>query len=142
MAGAGIRFNDTDHEQPKPLIEVVEGKPMIQLVTNCLTPTTEHRFIFICRKEHDENYALDELFEKITNRYEKVIVDEVTEGPACSVLLAKEYINNDEPMLTGCSDDFVDTDINQFIKSLGTSHPVFSFVKLFYNKNFPEQEEG
>ncbi|MDW3193995.1 MAG: BLUF domain-containing protein [Cytophagales bacterium] len=34
------------------------------------------------------------------------------------------------------------TDIDQFIQSLGTSHPVFSFVKLFYNKNFQEQQEG
>lgn len=116
MAGDGIRFNDTDHEQPKPLIEVVDGKTMIELVVDCLTPRIEHRFIFICRSEHDEEYPLDELFAGITTRYKKALVDEITEGPACSVLLAKPWIDNDEPMLTACSDDYVNADINDFLK--------------------------
>ena len=115
MAGNGVRFQSTDHEKPKPLIKVIHGKPMIQLVVECMTPSVEHRFIFICRREHDEAYQLDNLFEKITVQYEKVLIDEITEGPACSVLLAKPWINNDEPMITACSDDYVDTDINEFL---------------------------
>lgn len=115
MAGQGIRFQDTDHAEPKPLIEVVAGKPMIQLVVDCLTPNTDHRFIFICQRDHDEAYQLDDLFGKITNRYEKILVDEVTEGPAASVLLAKQWIDNDEPMMTACSDDYVDIDIDAFL---------------------------
>lgn len=117
MAGKGIRFQGTDHEEPKPLIEVIEGKPMIQLVVECLTPEIEHQFIFICRREHDEQYQLDQLFAKITAKYQKVLVDEVTDGPACSVLLAREWINNDQPMMTACADDYVNTDINQFLST-------------------------
>ena len=116
MAGDGIRFYGTEFKGPKPLIDVVHGKPMIQLVVECLTPTVDHRFIFICRREHDEQYLLDDLFKKITTRYEKVLVDEVTQGPACSVLLAKHFINNDDAMVTACSDDYVDTDIDDFLK--------------------------
>ncbi|MCB1120561.1 MAG: glycosyltransferase family 2 protein [Verrucomicrobiae bacterium] len=116
MAGRGFRFKDSDHEEPKPLIKVVDGKPMVQLVVENLTPREEHRFIFICRREHDEIYHLDNLFGKITTRYEKVLVDEVTEGPACSVLLARPWIDNDQPMMTACADDFVDTDITEFLE--------------------------
>lgn len=115
MAGHGNRFQDTDHKEPKPLIEVVEGKPMIQLAVDCLTPSTDHRFIFICQRDHYEAYQLDDLFGRISNRYEKILVDEVTEGPAASVLLAKEWINNEEPMMTACSDDYVDIDIDAFL---------------------------
>ncbi len=115
MAGRGIRFQDSDHAEPKPLIEVVAGKPMIQLAVDCLTPITDHRFIFICQRIHDEAYRLDDLFGRISNRYEKILVDEVTEGPASSVLLAKEWIDNDEPMMTACSDDYVDIDIDAFL---------------------------
>ena len=117
MAGEGIRFQGTGYLEPKPLINVFDGKAMIELVVDCLRPSEEHRFIFICRREHDEAYQLDGLFKKITTQYEKVLVDEVTEGPACSVLLAKQYIDNDEPMMTACSDDYVDVDINDFLKS-------------------------
>ena len=62
MAGDGVRFEDAKYEEPKPLIKVVHGKPMIQLVVENLTPNAEHRFIFICRREHDETYHLDNLF--------------------------------------------------------------------------------
>ena len=116
MAGDGLRFHGTEYVGPKPLIEVVHGKPMIQLVVECLTPTVEHRFIFICRREHDEEYLLDNLFKKITTQYEKVLVDELTQGPACSVLLAKRWIDSDDPMMTACSDDYVDTEIDDFLK--------------------------
>ena len=44
---------------------------------------------FICRREHDEAYQLDNLFEKITVQYEKVLIDEITEGPACSRAFGK-----------------------------------------------------
>ena len=116
MAGHGIRFKDTEHEKPKPLINVFRGKTMIQLVVECLTPEEEHRFIFVCRREHDEAYDLDSLFGKITTRFEKVLVDEVTEGPACSVLEARRYIDNEQAMMTACSDDYVNIDINAFLK--------------------------
>ena len=117
MAGDGTRFNETGHKEPKPLIPVIDGKPMIQLVVECLTPSVEHRFIFICRREHDEEYDLDHLFKTITTRYEKVIVDGVTEGPACSVLLAKQWFDNNDPMMTACADDYVNVDIDEFISA-------------------------
>ena len=90
---------------------------MVQLIVECLTPKQDHRFIFICRKDHDEEYQLDKLFSRITTDYRKVLVDQVTEGPACSVLLAQEWYNNDDPMVTACADDYVDTNFDDFLRS-------------------------
>ncbi len=134
MAGQGVRFQDTIHKEPKPLIEVVNGMPMIQLVVKCLTPQTEHCFIFICQRKHDDAFPLDDLFRKITTHYKKILVDEVTEGPAASVLLAKQWINNDVPMMTACSDDYVDTNIDSFLKFASETKTEGTIMTYLANK--------
>ena len=37
-----------------------------------------------------------------------------TEGAACTVLTAAQYINNDNDLIIANSDQFVDHDINEF----------------------------
>ena len=41
----------------------------------------------------------------------------MTEGAACTTLLAKKYIDNDEPMIAN-SDQFVEWDSNEFMYSM------------------------
>ena len=101
MAGAGSRFEKAGYTFPKPLIEV-DGKPMIQVVVENLNIDAQH--IFIVQKEHYEKYNLQYLLNLIAPGCEIVQVDGVTEGAACTTLLAKEFINNDEPLLTANSD--------------------------------------
>ena len=60
MAGLGSRFAQAGYQKPKPLIPV-HGMPMIRLVIGNVRPTRPHRFIFICQKAHDRDYALAEL---------------------------------------------------------------------------------
>jgi dTDP-glucose pyrophosphorylase len=45
------------------------------------------------------------------------VVDKVTEGAACTVLLAKDLINNDTPLLIANSDQFIEFDAGQFVQS-------------------------
>jgi dTDP-glucose pyrophosphorylase len=71
-----------------------------------------------------------------------VQVDGVTEGAACTTLLAKKYIDNDEPLLIANSDQFVEWDSNEFMYSMTAdnvdggiltfkaTHPKWSFAKL------------
>ena len=104
MAGRGSRFQKEGYTLPKPLIPVL-GKPMIQVVINNLRPKVPHRFIFICLQEHLEKYQVaDKLKTWAGAGTEIVTVDQVTEGAACTVLLAKELINNDEPLMIANSD--------------------------------------
>jgi dTDP-glucose pyrophosphorylase len=139
MAGAGSRFEKAGYTFPKPLIEV-NNKPMIQVVTENLNIDARH--IYIVQKSHYEKYNLKHLLNLITPGCEIVQVDGVTEGAACTTLLAKEFINNDEPLLIANSDQFVEWDSNEFmysmmadeidggILSFTATHPKWSFAKL------------
>ena len=95
MAGAGSRFQQAGYTFPKPLIDV-EGKPMIQVVVENLN--MDANFIFVVQKEHREQYNLDTLLNLIAPNSKIVEVDKMTEGAACTALLAKEYIDNDNPL--------------------------------------------
>ena len=101
MAGAGSRFSQAGFTVPKPLIEV-RGKPMIQVVIENLN--IEANYIFIVQKEHYEKYSLQILLNLISDNCTIVQVDELTEGAACTTLLAKQHIDNDAPLLIANSD--------------------------------------
>lgn len=141
MAGRGSRFVNEGYELPKPLIPVL-GKPMIQVVINNLKPSCEHRFIFLCLQEHIDKYNVDEKLKEWAPNSEIVIVDKVTEGAACTVLLAKELINNENSMMIANSDQWVDIDIDKYLEQMDkdkadglimtmwADDPKWSFVKF------------
>jgi len=142
MAGAGSRFSSAGYTFPKPLIEI-DHKPMIQVVVENLN--IKANFIYIVQKEHYEKYNLKYLLNLITPNCEIVQVDGVTEGAACTTLLAKEFINNDKHLLIANSDQFVEWDSNSFYYSMTNdnldggmltfkaTHPKWSFAKLNEN---------
>lgn len=142
MAGRGSRFVEAGYELPKPLIDI-NGRPMIEVVTRNVTPKCEHRFIYICQQEHLEKYALFEKLKKISPNCVVVTVDHITDGAACTVLLAERYIDNDDSMMIANSDQFVDTDINEYLSAIGNNDglimtmpaddPKWSFIKYDAN---------
>ena len=95
MAGAGSRFEKAGYTFPKPLIEVRE-KPMIQVVIENLN--IKANYIYVVQKEHRKKYNLDTLLNLLTPKCKVVEVDGLTEGAACTALLAKKYINNNNPL--------------------------------------------
>ena len=116
MAGRGSRFAQAGYTDPKPFIDV-KGKRMIERVIDNLTPDRPHRFIFIAQREHLEEYSGYEILKKATNDNCVIIpIDEVTEGAACTVLLAKDYINNSNPLMMANSDQFIDYNINAYLE--------------------------
>ena len=116
MAGRGSRFANAGYTMPKPLIDV-KGHYMIEWVVKNLTPNCEHRFIFLCLQEHIIKFNLSERLEKIAPGCVIVQVNQVTEGAACTVLLAEKYINNDDQLMIANSDQYVDCDINEYIEA-------------------------
>jgi HAD superfamily hydrolase (TIGR01509 family) len=139
MAGAGSRFAAAGYTFPKPLIDV-NNKPMIQVVVDNLN--VEAHFIFICQKEHYEKYNLKSVLNLISPECDIVQVDGLTEGAACTTLLAKHLIDNDEPLLMANSDQFVEWNSNEClyaftadsvdggIITFKSTHPKWSFAKL------------
>jgi len=117
MAGAGSRFAQQGYTFPKPLIEV-NGKPMIQVVVENLN--IEAHYIFIVQQEHYEKYNLKYLLNLIAPGCDIVQVNGITEGAACSTLLAKDYINNDNPLVMANSDQYVEWNSNECMYSFST----------------------
>jgi beta-phosphoglucomutase-like phosphatase (HAD superfamily)/dTDP-glucose pyrophosphorylase len=139
MAGAGSRFAQAGYTFPKPLIEV-RGKPMIQVVVENLN--IEANYIFLVQKEHYETYNLKYLLNLIAPNCKIVQVDGLTEGAACTTLLAKEHIDNDAPLVMANSDQFVEWNSNECmyafsadsidggILTFKATHPKWSYAKL------------
>lgn len=140
MAGAGSRFEQAGYTFPKPLIDI-HGKPMIQLVVNNLS--FDAKFTFIVQKEHRKKYNLDTLLSIITEQNSNIIeIDHITEGAACTTLLAENIINNDNPLIIANSDQYVEwcssefmykmqeTDVDAGILTFKSNHPKWSFAKL------------
>lgn len=141
MAGAGSRFEKAGYSFPKPLLDV-HGKPMIQVVVENLNIDARH--IFIVQKAHYEKYNLQYLLNLIAPKCKIVQVDGITEGAACTTLLAKKYIDNDEPLLIANSDQYLQWDSNEFMYAMGDGidggiltftsvHSKWSFAKLDEN---------
>lgn len=117
MAGAGSRFAKAGYTDPKPLIQV-EGVPMIRLVIENLRPSVEHRFIFICQSTHVEAYGLREKLAAWAPGSIVIGIDGLTEGAACTVLKARDYINSDEPLMIANSDQWCDVAIDDYLAAM------------------------
>jgi NDP-sugar pyrophosphorylase family protein len=139
MAGEGSRFKKEGYTFPKPLIEV-NGKPMIQCVVENLD--FDANYIFLVRNEHLSKYNIESVLKFVTNgRYDIVPVEKLTEGAACTALLAKDLINNDDELLIANSDQIIEyskenfntirrfTNFNASVFTFRAVHPKWSFVK-------------
>lgn len=139
MAGAGSRFSQAGYTFPKPLIEV-HGKPMIQVVVENLN--MDAHYIFLVQKEHYEKYNLKQVLNLIAPGCDIVQVDGITEGAACTTLLAKDLINNDNPLIIANSDQIMEWDANEAmyaftasntdagIMTFKSTHPKWSYAKI------------
>jgi HAD superfamily hydrolase (TIGR01509 family) len=139
MAGHGSRFKDAGYTFPKPLIDVL-GKPMIQAVVDSLG--IKAKYTYIVQKDHYEQYNLYYLLNIITPNCNIVQVDGVTEGAAVTALLAKDFINNKNPLITANSDQIIDWNSREFVYDLisknadggiatfNSTHPKWSYARV------------
>ena len=138
MAGAGKRFFDAGYVFPKPLIEV-DNKPMIQWVIESLN--LQANYIFIIQKEHQEKYNIKSVLKILQPNCKIIELDHLTEGAACTTLLAKKYINNSDPLIIANSDqyinwnsskalyDFNSKNLDGAILTFEAIHPKWSYAK-------------
>lgn len=142
MAGGGSRFAAAGYTFPKPLIDV-DGKPMIQVVVDNLN--MRGNYIFIVQKEHYEKYNLNYVLPLIAPNCKIIQTDGITEGAACTTLLAKEFINNNSPLVIANSDQYVNWNSSEFMYSMvgdaidggiltfNSTHPKWSYAKVDEN---------
>lgn len=126
IAGRGSRFKaqadkNPEYNKPKPIIDV-KGYPMVRWSTGSL-PFVKHRnqkidsdllvedkdIVFIALREHDNDHEMGNVLRDIYgDRINIIYLDKVTRGAAETALMAKEYINSDEPVIISDSDHFLD----------------------------------
>jgi dTDP-glucose pyrophosphorylase len=142
MAGRGSRFANAGYALPKPLIDV-GGKPMIAWVIDNVRPAQEHQFIFICLAEHLVSFPeVPDTLRRLCPGCKIIEVNEVTEGAACTVLLARQYIDNDDPLMIANADQCVRLDINKYLQKMEndnaagmimtfwSNHPKWSYCRI------------
>lgn len=145
MAGRGSRFEKAGYSFPKPLIDV-NNDPMIKIIVDNLNIQCDSgvRYIFLVLKDHYDKFSLRYLLPLIVggNECEIVVVDSVTEGAACTVLLARELIDNDDKLILANSDQWVywnsahflnfmkEKDADGGIVTFHACHPKWSFAKV------------
>lgn len=143
-AGRGSRFASAGWKRPKPFIDVA-GLPMVTQVIKNISPPGAHTTLLL-QSEHIRTYS------EITRNLEQCGIDifpveHLTEGTACTVLLAQRTYDDERPMMIANSDQIVDFDVTSFIGDCldrdldgsilvfrdATRDPKWSFVRLGQN---------
>lgn len=153
MAGLGSRFVKAGYKKPKPFIDVA-GEPMIVRVLENLKYTNA-RYILVAQNDHLQKEK--ELVEKIKKEFNAIFVsvEKLTHGTVCTVLYARKFINNNDPLLIANSDQIIDNGIVRFIDDCNDRNldgsiitfmdkykdPKWSFAKLGKNNLVVEVKE-
>ena len=117
MAGRGRRFAEAGYAMPKPLVPL-HGIPMIEAVIDNIRPRRPHRFIFLALEEHLADSELRAVLDRVAPGGLVVPVRGVTEGAACTVLLARRDIDSEDPLVVANCDQWVNADMNSFVDEL------------------------
>jgi NDP-sugar pyrophosphorylase family protein len=118
VAGEGKRFQLAGYKDPKPFIDVL-GRPMIEFVIeNLQIIERELNFIIIIRKEF-EKYNLEKILKKLLVHYNFtyniITIDLLTAGSLCTILKARNYINNEDELLVANCDQWLNWSSFNFI---------------------------
>ena len=107
MAGRGSRFRDAGWTIPKPLIEV-SGEPLYAWALKGLPLENARRIILIALDEIANDAAFrDDVHRRFGGHDVEILsVGAVTEGQACTVLLAREFIDTGDGLLIFNADTY------------------------------------
>ena len=136
-AGKGTRLEPLGH---KPLIDI-KGKPMIEWAVMLGDLGCETKFTYIIRKEFGNE--LRPLLKRLTPECNIVEIDYLTEGQVSSVLLAKPFINNDDPVITTNCDQYMEWDGKDFLKKVkGVDGASQTYDSQAVNGSYSEVKDG
>lgn len=120
MAGEGKRFQDEGYKISKPAIptyDVRTGKklPMVVCATLDLPGVMQDgsNVIYVERDFHREN-GTEACIQEYFSKARFITVHELTEGQACTCLLAQQWIDTDEELLIAGCDNGMVIDLNKF----------------------------
>jgi NDP-sugar pyrophosphorylase family protein len=120
LVGEGKRFQLGGFEEPKPLIKIF-NKPILQHSIESLN--IDGNYIFVVREYENNkwNRELSSLIKSLKPNSKIILSKKLTRGAAESVLLAKENINDDTPLIVTNCDQYIDwqeNELNNFYFSI------------------------
>lgn len=131
MAGGGARFAQAGYALPKPLIEVFNNVPMIEVVLKSLEGiANDYNYRFVIQREHQEKFGLADRLRALKPGCVIKMLDGLTDGAARTVLSAKDYFNPLAPVLLVNSDQFITLNWKDFFsknKKIGADHSILTF---------------
>lgn len=101
MAGKGSRFSKEGYKIPKPLIEV-NGQPMFIQSAKSLPKSS--RYHFVALKDSNISDRADIISQDLFKKTEFTLLNEISEGQACSCFAALEKIPLNEPLTISACD--------------------------------------
>lgn len=120
MAGAGQRFTDAGYTVHKPAIMTVDRetgqeKPMVVCATKDLPGVAADgsNVIYVDRTFHKTD-GVEDTIRTWYPQAEFITVDHLTEGQACTCMLAEPYLDPEEPLLIAGCDNGMDIDREAF----------------------------
>ena len=142
MGGEGRQFVERGYTFPKPLIEI-DGKPLIELVVENLTPAEPHHFVFVCRQEHVQSYALADVLRLVAPGCRRRSACGSRPPARCAVCCsAMEHLATDDELLVANADQIVDVrrstafssaaraeQWDGYIMTFPNTHPRWSYVR-------------
>lgn len=102
LAGKGGRFSEKGYVLPKPLIPISNTPMIIKAIRDI---PNSNKWIFIVRKEHINDYQIDILIKSEIPNAIIMPIEKVTEGQACTCMLAKPYLNPKESVFISACDN-------------------------------------
>lgn len=105
MSGNGTRFAAMGYDKPKPLIEFF-GKPMIEHVLTNLGVENDY-VLCVQRAHYNINPGLFDRLATMVNKLSIMLVDHVTQGAAETCVMAKQYLDPDQPLFIANCDQMM-----------------------------------
>ena len=141
MAGDSKIFKESGFKYNKNFTEI-NHKPLFQRVCESIKQLRADNFIFIVNKEDAQNYHIGKSLKLLAPGCRVVTAQGQTRGAACSLLLAAEYIDNDDELVISNGDQILESDLQSIVErfraenwdggivTFESVHPRWSYVRL------------
>ena len=152
MAGDSKIFKDAGFKYSKNFIEI-NRKPLFQRICESVKRIEAKKFIFIVSNEDSRKYHIDKSLKLIIPKCKVIVTEKQTAGSACSILLASEFIDNDDELIISNGDMMLEIELQIAIENFRKNkwdggiitfesiHPRWSFVRLDENNYVIEAAE-
>lgn len=155
MGGLGQRFRDAGFSTPKPLIEV-DGKPMfLHALASFDAYDGPKEYIFVVRQDAEEQYGLASSIKDLLPDAKIALLADNTRGAAETCLLARDYIDNEKPLIVmDCDFRFISKEyfdkVGKMVKngtydgvllSFESDHDRYSYARIDENDRVLETAE-